>query len=433
MNRFALLRRPTTKLLPIFQPRIHHHFHHKPQRTNSILKASSEANSISKKALLHPRQLCRKGVSSMGSYLLLHLLKQCTKKSCGREGRATHAITINLGFGRVIFLQTALINMYSMMGHLNDAHRMFDEIPYRNPNKVLKLFRQMQLENVEPNQVTVTVALSACADLGALDLCLNNAIINMYAKCGDVGTTRILFDSVRPKDVTTWTSMIVGHAVHEQAEEALRLFEEMNRSKSKRKMRNKNDGEHWSDLILPNEVTFIGVLMACSHKGLVEEEWQHLESMSKKYGLKPRISHYGCMVDLLCRAGLLKDAYDFIVNMPIQANAVVWCTLLGACSLHGDTELGLSVRQRLFELDPSHVGDDVALSNTYAAAGLWDDKIPGCSSIETTTGVHEFVTADRSHHMKREIYEVLEGMIKNLKASDYNPDTQNIRLNELEG
>ncbi|KAF5190109.1 Pentatricopeptide repeat-containing protein [Thalictrum thalictroides] len=361
------------------------------------------------------------------------------------EGKQIHAVIINLGFERVIFLQTSLINMYSSSGNLVDAHHVFDEVSCRNvicwttmisayvdngkPSRALKLFKEMKMENVEPDQVTVTVALSACADLGALemgawihsyirrkrgfraDLCLNNAILNMYVKCGDVGAARRMFDGLSRRDVTTWTSMIVGHALHGEAEEALKLFTVMT---SKKKNVRKKYSSCRNGLVLPNEVTFIGVLMACSHAGMVEEGWQHWESMSKIYGLKPRISHYGCMVDLLCRAGLLKEAYDFIVNMPIQPNAIVWRTLLGACSIHGNIELGADVRHRLLELDPNYVGDDVTMSNTYASAGMWDEKIatraqikhrrvPGCSSIQLGNTKHQFVAADKNHQLRREM------------------------------
>ncbi|OVA12223.1 Pentatricopeptide repeat [Macleaya cordata] len=342
--------------------------------------------------------------------------------------------------------------MYSAFGSLDDAHQVFDEIPSKNvvcwtslisayvdngkPSKALKLFRQMQIESVDPDQITITVALSACADLGALemggwiyayarrkqgfevDLCLNNALINMYAKCGDVRTARRIFDRVKVKDVTTWTSMIVGHAIHGQAEEALELF---------REMRTDDNSSTGSKLIHPNEITFIGVLIACSHGGLVEEGFHHLESMTKRYTLKPRISHYGCMVDLLCRAGLLKEAYDFIMEMPISPNAVIWRTLLGACSLQSNIELGENVRHQLLELEPAYVGDDVTMSNTYAAAGMWDEKVvvrnrvkqrraPGCSSIEVESEVHEFVAADKKHPQCRVIYEVLGGMAMNMKT-----------------
>lgn len=317
---------------------------------------------------------------------------------------------------------------------------MFDEIPLKNiicwtslisayvdnhkPSKALELFRLMQMNNVEPDQVTMTVTLSACADTGALemgewihhafvrrskhglntDLCLSNALINMYAKCGDIVTARKLFDSTRNKDVTTWTSMIVGHALHGQAHEALQLFSEMNTRRRDKKKRS----SCCAFVIAPNDVTFIGVLMACSHAGLVEEGKCHFRSMTVDYGIQPREPHFGCMVDLLCRGGHLRDAYDFIMEMPMPPNAVIWRTLLGACSLHGELELATEVRHKLLNLDPGYVGDNVAMSNIYANKDMWNKKIvvrnqikqsraPGCSSIEVGHGVGAFVTADDNH------------------------------------
>ncbi|KAK6920912.1 Pentatricopeptide repeat [Dillenia turbinata] len=335
---------------------------------------------------------------------------------------------------------------------------MFDEIPIKNlvcwtalisayvddqkPNMALQLFRKMQMDNIEPDHVSITVALTACADLGALDmgewihaylqskelvkadLSLHNALINMYAKCGDIITARRLFDGLVNKDVTTWTSMIVGHALHGQAGDALELFAKMTK--------NKKMGNRRNATIFPNDVTFIGVLMACGHAGMVEEGKQHFKSMSEVYGLKPRNSHFGCMVDLFCRAGLIKEAYEFILEMPICPNAVVWRTLLGACGLHGNIELGKEVQCKLHELESSYAGDFVAISNIYAARGMWDEKTsirdliaqrraPGCSSIEVGSGINEFVAADNDHPMKGDIYEILQNLTRNMKAYGYAP------------
>ncbi|CAL5362312.1 unnamed protein product [Camellia sinensis] len=185
-------------------------------------------------------------------------------------------------------------------------------------------------------------------------------------------------------------------------------------------------------LILPNDVTSIGVLMACSHGGMVEEGKRHFQSMIEDYGLKPRLSHFGCMVDLLCRAGQLKEAYEFILGMPVKPNAVVWRTLLGACGVRGNIDLAAKARARLLELEASHIGDNVIMSNIYAAKGMWDEKIivralmmqrraPGCSSIEVGGEINEFVTADDEHYMKTEIYEVLEYLIKTISDHGYAP------------
>ncbi|XP_021820606.1 putative pentatricopeptide repeat-containing protein At1g74400 [Prunus avium] len=410
---------------PFHLPKTQLHTHLKPPKANQTLKRYLKSNCTIKAFLLF-RDILRKSPSTIDSYTLLFALKACSQKSVSLEGKQLHALLLKYGFQSIVYLQTSLMNMYSAAGNVVGAHLVFDEIPCKNivcwttlvsayvddqqPNKALQLFRQMQMHSVEPDQVTLTVALSACADLGALemgewinayvrrkyefdtDLRLSNALVNMYAKCGDIGTARRLFDSLQEKDVMTWTSMIVGHALHGQAEEALKLFGQM-KEVSNNTRKNKKNGSYGSSSIVPNDVTFIGVLMACSHAGLVEEGKWHFKSMCQEYGLKPREAHFGCMVDLLCRAGHLQEAYDFILKTEVPSNAVVWRTLLGACSLHGDAELGSQVRQKLLELGPSYVGDDVALSNIYAAKGMWEKKVivrdqikqrrsPGCSSIE---------------------------------------------------
>lgn len=402
----------------------------------------------------------RKSPSTIDSFSFLFVLKACTQKHSATGGKQLHALIIKFGFEPIIYLQTSLINMYSAGGNLFDAHCLFDEITCKNivcwtalisayvdnknPQKALKLVWQMQMDNLEPDNVMLTVALSACADIGALemgewihayirrkeglhiDLSLNNSLINMYAKCGDIVSSRRLFDSMKKKDVTTWTSMIVGHALHGQAEEALKLFSKM-RGINENSRKHKRHGDCGSSLIVPNDVTFIGVLMACSHAGIVEEGKQHFKSMSEDYGLKPRESHFGCMVDLFCRAGLLNEAYKFILEMPFKPNAVVWRTLLGACTLKGNVEVATEVRGRLLELDPGYAGDYVAMSNIYASKGMWDQKIvvrhhlkqqrsPGCSLIEVGTEINEFVAADEDHPLRSEIYTVLKNLLINMKS-----------------
>ncbi|KAF4392627.1 hypothetical protein F8388_003047 [Cannabis sativa] len=247
------------------------------------------------------------------------------------------------------------------------------------------------MENFKPDEVTVTVALSACADLGELetrewiqacvrhqkglytDLCLRNSLINVYAKCGDVRAARRLFDSLQEKDVTTWMSMIAGHALHEQANEALNLFTEMKEARKYSK----------SSMIVPNDVTFLGVLMSCSHASLVEQGKHHFRSMMEDYGLKPRDPYFGCMVDLLCRANLVKEAFDFVSKMPICTNPVVWRTLLSACGIDGNVELGTQI-----------------------------------SSIEVSgSGISEFVATDDDHPLRSEIYKVLESLVVCMKGS----------------
>ncbi|XP_059303628.1 putative pentatricopeptide repeat-containing protein At1g74400 [Lycium ferocissimum] len=404
------------------QPQIDFPKHLKPERVNLTLKSYLNSDPI--KAILLFSDLLSTKISAVDSYTLLYVIKACAKKSLTTEGKQAHTLVIKLGYEPIIFVQTSLMDMYAATANVADVHKVFDEIPKKNvvcwtslisayvrnekPYRAIEIFRQMQMDNVEPDQVTLTVALSACADLGALDkgvwihdlisrkpefsedLSLMNALLNMYVKCGDIRKAKLLFDNIRIKDIRTWTSMIVGHALHGQGQEALRLFSAL---EEKNKSRSGNIRGTKDQLLVPNDVMFIGVLMACSHAGMVEQGKQYFRSMTDEYGIKPRLSHFGCMVDLLCRRGLLKEAYGFILAMPIQPNAVTWRTLLGASGVHCNEELAAVARSKLRELDASLVGDDVALSNIYAAKGMWEEKImlrhemtqrrtPGCSSVE---------------------------------------------------
>lgn len=396
--------------------------HLKPSRINLTLNSYLKSNPT--KTILLFCDLLRKKISAVDSYSVLYVIKACAKKSLATEGKQTHTLVIKLGYEPIVFLQTSLMDMYAATTNFGDVHKVFDEIPNKNvvcwtslisayvrnqqPYRAIEIFRKMQMDGVEPDQVTFTVALSACADMGALDkgvwihdlisrklefkedLSLTNALVNMYVKCGDIRKAMLVFDNIRVKDVRTWTSMIVGHALHGQAEEALRLFSAL---EDENKLRSTQSRGTKDQLLVPNDVTFIGVLMACSHAGMVEEGKRIFRSMTEEYGIRPRLSHFGCMVDLLCRRGLLKEAYSFILAMSVQPNAVIWRTLLGASGVHGNEELAAVARSKLRDLDASLIGDDVALSNVYAAKGMWEEKImlrhemtqrraPGFSSVE---------------------------------------------------
>uniref|UniRef100_A0A7C9ET99 Peptidylprolyl isomerase n=1 Tax=Opuntia streptacantha TaxID=393608 RepID=A0A7C9ET99_OPUST len=434
----------------------------KSPRANQTLKQYLEKN-LFRRAIGFFRELLRRNPSAVDSYSLLFVLKACTRQSMIFEGQQVHAAAKKLGFEPIIFLQTCLIDLYSAMGNMDRAHCMFDEIRCKNticwtslitayvdndmPSKALDLFKKMLMTNLEPDQVTLTIALTACADLGALsmgewihsyilrknvlnnDLCLRNALINMYVKGGDIEAAQTLFYSSSQKDVFTWTSMIVGHALHGQSLEALDLFAKMKQTNRNIKGRKRP--------VVPNDVTFLGVLMACTHAGMFEEGKRQFKSMMQDYELRPRLPHLGCMVDLLCRAGLLEEAYNFISQMQVQPNAVVWRTLLGACFLHDNIELGSKVRLQLHGLEPAHVGDDVALANIYAAKGLWYQKMmlrdhirshraPGCSSVEVGSEVNEFVAGDSHHPLKAEIYDVLGHLIGLIRAYNCVPDASDV-------
>ncbi|KAJ4960807.1 hypothetical protein NE237_020717 [Protea cynaroides] len=328
----------------------------------------------------------------------------------------------DLGMARQLFDESpikdlvswnVMITGYVKCGDMENARKLFDEVPERDVvtwntmiagyvrcgscDKAMEMFEEMRCAGERPDEVTMLSLLSACADSGALDvgqkvhssisemgfgsskIVLENAVIDMYAKCGSIENALEVFRRMREKDVSSWNSMIGGLAFHGHAEETINLFTEMRREK-----------------IRPNEITFVAVLVACSHGGMVEEGHQYFNLLRNEYGIEPNIKHYGCMVDLLGRAGLLNEAFRFIEAMEIEPNAIVWRTLLGACRTHGNVELGKQANERLLSMRRDQSGDYVLLSNIYASMGEWDGvekvrklmddsgvkKDPGCSLIE---------------------------------------------------
>ncbi|KAG5380148.1 hypothetical protein IGI04_027990 [Brassica rapa subsp. trilocularis] len=425
------------------------HYHTNSLKSNHTLKHYLESGEPIK-ALLNLKQRYRESPRFIDSFSVLFAIKASSSAHKGHSfmGQQIHALVRKLGFHSIIQIQTSLVGFYSTAGDISSARQMFDETPekrnvvlwtamitaYAENDKsvqALEMFRLMEEERIELDEVIVTVALSACADLGAvqmgeriysqsikrkrrlgMDLTLRNSLLNMYVKAGDVEKARRVFDETVRKDVTTYTSMIVGYALNGQAQESLELFKKMSQDSS----------------VSPNDVTFIGVLMACSHGGLVEEGKRHFRCMVEDYNLKPREAHFGCMVDLLCRSGRLKDAHEFISQMPVKPNAVIWRTLLGACSLQGNVELGEEVQRRIFELDRDHVGDYVALSNIYAAKGMWDEKVrmrdrvrkrrePGKSWIEMGNIIAEFVSGGGDDDGKLMVGEISEAELHSMESS----------------
>lgn len=216
---------------------------------------------------------------------------------------------------------------------------------------VLALFREMQMSNVKPDEFTMVSILIACALLGALELgewvktyidknsikndtFVGNALIDMYFKCGNVGKAKKVFKEMHHKDKFTWTAMIVGLAINGHGEEALAMFSNMIEAS-----------------ITPDEITYIGVLCACTHAGMVEKGQSFFISMTMQHGIKPNVTHYGCMVDLLGRAGRLEEAHEVIVNMPVKPNSIVWGSLLGACRVHKNVQLAEMAAKQILELE----------------------------------------------------------------------------------
>lgn len=244
------------------------------------------------------------------------------------------------------------------------------------PREALSIFKEMRDAGEHPDVVTILSLLSACAVLGDLETGKRlhhyilekasvsssiyvgtpiwNALIDMYSKCGSIDRAIEVFRGMKDRDLSTWNTLIVGLALH-HAEGSIDMFEEMQRSK-----------------VWPNEVTFIGVILACSHSGRVDEGRRYFSIMKDLYNIEPNIKHYGCMVDMLGRAGLLDEAFMFVKSMKIEPNAIVWRTLLGACKIYGNVELGKYANEKLLSMRKDESGDYVLLSNIYASTGQWE-------------------------------------------------------------
>ncbi|TKY69031.1 Pentatricopeptide repeat-containing protein [Spatholobus suberectus] len=346
-----------------------------------------------------------------------------------------------------VSLWNAMLAGYAKVGDMSNARNLFECMPERDrdvvswtalisgytqahcPHEAVTLFRTMLLRDVRPDEIAILAVLSACADLGALQLGewihsyigkhklrkivpLYNALIDMYAKSGDIRKALQLFENMKHKTVITWTTMIAGLALHGLGKEAVGVFSCMEKARVK-----------------PNEVTFIAILSACSHVGLVEVGRDYFASMRFKYGIEPKIEHYGCMIDLLGRAGYLQEAKELVGVMPSEVNAAVWGSLLAASNRYGDAALAAEALGHLSLLEPHNCGNYSLLSNTYAALGRWKEagvvrkvmqdtrveKVPGVSFIEVNNRVYEFIAGDKLNINFVDICDVLQSINGQLK------------------
>ncbi|KAL6614283.1 hypothetical protein ACP70R_036553 [Stipagrostis hirtigluma subsp. patula] len=334
----------------------------------------------------------------------------------GRSGRLQSAEKVFFHMNdRNNVTLNAMITSYAKAGDLVSARRIFDQISSKDLiswssiicgysqashfSEALEIFRQMQRAKVKPDAIVIASVLSACAHLGALDLgkwiheyvrrnmiktdiILENSLVDMYCKCGSAQEALQVFKEMKEKDTLSWNSIIIGLANNGFEEDALNTFRDM-----------------LTKGFRPNEVTFLGVLIACANRKLVQEGLGHFESMRSVHNLEPQMKHYGCVVDLLGRAGQLQKALRFITEMPIAPDPVVWRILLGACKTHGDVAIAEVVTKKLNDLEPGNSGNYTLLSNTYASADRWNDamnirrwmadtdvrKSPGCSVVDPSS------------------------------------------------
>ncbi|KAK8550839.1 hypothetical protein V6N13_119343 [Hibiscus sabdariffa] len=348
---------------------------------------------------------------------------------------------------------TTMLDGYAKLGAYEEARQILDTMPRQDiaawnalisgyeqngmSKEALSIYHELQQSKIaKPDEITLVSTLSACAQLGALEVgdcihayikelgiklnChLTTSLIDMYSKCGDIKKALEVFYSVEKRDVFVWSAMIAGLAMHGQGKAAIDLFSRMQET-----------------MIRPNSVTFTNVLCACSHAGLVKEGKTFFGMMEPVYGIAPELQHYSCMVDMLGRAGLLEEAVEFIEKMPMPPSDSVWGALLGACQIHGNVELAEQACSRLLELDPGNDGAYVLLSNVYAKSGKWEGvsrlrkhmrvtrlkKEQGCSRIEVNGVIHEFLAGDNCHPLSKEIYSKLDEIVVGLKSAGYVPN-----------
>ena len=423
---------------------------------NTVIRAYAQTTHSREKALWFYRVMLGYGVLP-NKFTYPFVLKACAGLGSLNLGKSVHGSVVKFGFDDDVHVQNTTVHMYCCCnGGINYARKVFDEMPKLDSvswsamiggyvrlgwsSDAIGLFRKMQMVGVRPDEITMVLVLSACTDLGAFELGkwvesyiekegvqknveLCNALIDMFAKCGDVDKALKLFRDMSGRTIVTWTSVIVGLAMHGCGLEAVSLFEEM-----------------IGTGVAPDDVAFIGLLSACSHSGLVENGRKYFDLMIKRFKIVPKIEHYGCMVDMFCRAGLVKEALEFVQNMHIEPNPIVLRTLISACRAHGELKLGESITKQLIRNEPMHESNYVLLSNIYAKMSHWEKKtkirelmdkrgmkkIPGSTMIELDNKIYEFVAGDKSHGQSKEIYEMVDEMGREMKRAGYAPTTSEV-------
>ncbi|XP_072960418.1 pentatricopeptide repeat-containing protein CRR2, chloroplastic-like [Typha angustifolia] len=385
------------------------------------------------------------------------VLKACSALSDIKTGRDIHDLVVHTQWDTDVFVGAGLIDMYAKCGCVDDARNVFDRIFTRDtvlwnsmiaayaqnghPREALSVCRDMAASGFGATDATLVSVISAAADAAALPRGrelhgfswrrgfeskdkVKTALVDMYAKSGWVRVARILFEQLMERRLVSWNSMICGYGMHGHADEALALFDKMCVEAQ----------------VLPDHITFVGVLSACNRGGLMDEGREFFDLMVNEYSIKPTVQHYTCLIDLLGHSGRLDEAHKLIKDMPMKPDSGVWGALLNGCKIHKNVELGELALQKLIELEPDDAGNYVLLSNIYAQAGKWEEttrvrkmmtnrglkKSIACSWIEVKGEVHGFLVGDLSHPMSEEIYTELERLEGLMKEAGYVPDTRSV-------
>ncbi|KAF3782209.1 Pentatricopeptide repeat-containing protein [Nymphaea thermarum] len=376
--------------------------------------------------------------------------------ACGYErvlnpGRQLHALAIGTGLESYLSVGTTLVGFYVRCGYLENACQVFDRMTARNvvswtaiisgfaqcghAGECHNLLYRMRFSDLRPNDFTYASVLSAYVGFGSLgrgkgvhcqtirsgfNACTHvaNALVTMYAKCGSIQDSWKIFCEMSRKDLISWNAMIAGFAQHGLANHAIDLLAEMTEEK-----------------IEPDAITLLGILSSCRHAGLVDEGWNYFHLMVDEYGIKAELDHYACIVDLLGRAGRIDDAHDFICDMPMKPNAIIWGSLLSACRQYHNFRVGIWAAKNRLLLEPNCAATYVQLANLFASAGYWEDAAkarkwmkekglktsPGYSWIEVGNTLCKFRVEERSSPEMKEVYSVLDCLQDQMRNLGYVP------------
>lgn len=389
------------------------------------------------------------------------LLLACSRMKSLHYGEEIHGFAVRNGLEVDPFIGISLLSVYICCGKPFAAQVLFDRMEQRSlvswnamiagysqnglPDEAINLFRQMLSSGIQPYEIAIMSVCGACSQLSTLrlgrelhcfslkahlteDIFVSSSIIDMYAKGGCIEHSRRVFDRLREKDVASWNVIIAGYGIHGHGKEAIELFENMQ-----------------SLGLKPDYFTYIGILMACSHSGLVEDGLEYFNQMLNLHNIEPKLEHYTCVVDMLGRAGRIDDALRLVETLPGDPDARIWSSLLSSCRIHGNLDLGNKVANKLLELEPDKPENYVLVSNLFAGSGKWDDvrmvrgrmkdiglqKDAGCSWIEVGGKVYNFLIGDEMLPELEEVREKWKQLEVKISGIGYTPDTSSV-LHDLE-
>ncbi|AAF01561.1 hypothetical protein [Arabidopsis thaliana] len=391
---------------------------------------------------------------------VLCVLQACAAAHDLEQGRKTHELAIRKGLETEVKVSTALVDMYMKCFSPEEAYAVFSRIPRKDvvswvalisgftlngmAHRSIEEFSIMLLENnTRPDAILMVKVLGSCSELGFLEQakCFHSyvikygfdsnpfigaSLVELYSRCGSLGNASKVFNGIALKDTVVWTSLITGYGIHGKGTKALETFNHMVKSSE----------------VKPNEVTFLSILSACSHAGLIHEGLRIFKLMVNDYRLAPNLEHYAVLVDLLGRVGDLDTAIEITKRMPFSPTPQILGTLLGACRIHQNGEMAETVAKKLFELESNHAGYYMLMSNVYGVKGEWENveklrnsvKQRGIkkglaeSLIEIRRKVHRFVADDELHPEKEPVYGLLKELDLHMKE-----DLENCVYFEYEG